>query len=231
MGFVLKLKPDGSTFTYATYLGGTGGDQVAGLTLDAARNVYVTGNTASKDFPTTAGSFMPTMPIGQSGQVFGQMFVTKLNPAGTSLVYSTYLGGALDFAFGLSNQAFGIAVDGNGEVFTTGVTTSTSFPLKNALQTTLPAGNFGFPGPATYVTELNAAGSGILFSTFFSGSTSTQAAGIALDSLASAHAAYITGVTFDVAFPRVRYKVRPLDPIADSLRRPSFVVPVCERQW
>lgn len=201
MGFVLKLKPDGSAFTYATYLGGTGGDQVAGLALDAARNVYVTGNTTSQDFPTTAGSFLPTMPIGQSGQVFGQMFVTKLNPAGTSLVYSTYLGGALDFAFGLSNLALGIAVDGNGEAFTTGVTTSTAFPLKNALQTTLPPGNFGFPGPATYVTELNAAGSGLLFSTFFSGSTSTQVAGIALDSRASAQAAYITGVTFDVDFP------------------------------
>lgn len=127
--FVTKLSADGSALIYSTYLGGTGTEnqsaypRVGGIAVDALGNAYVTGNTGSTDFATTAGVFQPTYGGGQY-----DAFVAKLNPAGTAFVYSTYLGGS-DI-----DEAFGIAVDGSGNAYVTGTTFSTNFPTKNALQ-------------------------------------------------------------------------------------------------
>ena len=201
MAFVAQLKPDGSALTYATYLGGTSGDQVVGLVLDSARNALVTGNTSSVDFPTTPGAFQSTFPSDPSGPQCCQTFVTKLDPLGAKLKFSTFLGAPAGFGSN-GTQATGIAVDGSGNAFLTGFTVAANFPLKNPLQTYLPISPFGFGNdPATYVTELNPAGSAVLFSTLFSGPNSAQAAAIAIDHVSNAHAVYITGTAFNDGLP------------------------------
>src|SRR5207237_4021496 len=102
--------------SYSTYLGRNGDDIGNGIVVDSTGNTYVTGSTTSTDFPTTAGVFQPSIGI------LGAAFITKLNPTGTALVYSTYLVGAgVDVANGL-------AVDTSGNAYVTGSTGSTNFP-------------------------------------------------------------------------------------------------------
>src|SRR5439155_1437094 len=117
-GFVTKLNPTGATLVYSTYLGGSGSDEGRSIAVDASGNAYVTGNTVSSNFPTTAGAFQTK--IGSSG--FFDAFVTKLNPTGAALVYSTYLGGSG------RDEGVGIAVDTAGNAYVTGVTVSSNFP-------------------------------------------------------------------------------------------------------
>src|SRR5207248_2088948 len=131
--FVTKLDPAGSAQVYSTYLGGAGADDVRGIAVDGAGSAYVTGRTQSMNFPTTAGAFQTT-PAGTLGGTSFTAFVTKLDPSGSALAYSTYLGGSTD------EETFGIAVDSAGSAYVTGFTSSTNFPTTaGALQTT-PAG-------------------------------------------------------------------------------------------
>jgi photosystem II stability/assembly factor-like uncharacterized protein len=118
--FVSKLNAAGSALIYSTYLGGSGYDRVDALALDGAGNLYVAGETASRDFPVTAEALQPTY---HSGSQPGDAFLLKLNPAGTALVYSTFLGGS-----GI-DAARGIAVNADGEAYVTGDTSSTDFPV------------------------------------------------------------------------------------------------------
>ena len=114
--FVTKLNPTGTALVYSTYLGGASLDSAgAGIAVDSSGNAYVTGGT-NRNFPTTPGAFQITFGGGNS-----DAFVTKLNPAGTALVYSTYLGGAG------GDAASRIAVDGSGNAYVT-VGTSGNFP-------------------------------------------------------------------------------------------------------
>jgi hypothetical protein len=123
--FVTKLAPDGKTLVYSTYLGGNS-DVGIGIALDSASSAYVTGDTFSSNFPTTADAFDTT--LGGTSDAF----VSKLAPDGKTLAYSTYLGGSGD------DFAFGIAVDPAGSAYMTGVTHSTDFPTTvGALHTTL----------------------------------------------------------------------------------------------
>ncbi|MYL22077.1 hypothetical protein GLW04_19635, partial [Halobacillus litoralis] len=115
-GFVTKLNADGSILVYSTYLGGTGSDQGSGIAVDEMGNAYVTGLTSSVDFPTTPGAFDTTYNGNEDA------FMTKLNVDGSTLVYSTYLGGTS------SEQGFGIAVDEMGNAYVTGLTSSVDFP-------------------------------------------------------------------------------------------------------
>ena len=128
-----KLNPAGSGLVYSTYLGGSGDDYGDGIAVDAAGDAYVTGLTASTNFPTTAGAFQT---------IFGRFhdaFVTKLNPAGSGLLYSTYLGGSG------YDEGYGIAVDAAGTAYVTGHTYSTNFPTTaGAFQTTHAGGNDAF---------------------------------------------------------------------------------------
>ena len=103
---------------YTTFLGGTSAETAVGIAVDAAGNAYVAGTTQSPNFPTTTGAFDRT----GAAQNFPDVFVTKLNPAGTALVYSTFVGG--------SNMEFGqdMALDGSGNVYVTGQTKSSNFP-------------------------------------------------------------------------------------------------------
>ena len=179
--FVTKLNLAGSApLLYSTYLGGSSDDQGFGVAVDSAGNAYVTGYTTSTDFPTT-GAFQTTYAGG------ADVFVTKLNPAG-SLGYSTYLGG--------SGQDIGqaIAVNASGNAFVTGKT-SGDFP------TTAGAFQSAFGGGVNdaFVTRLNASASApLVYSTYLGGRGDDASYGIALDALDDA---YLTGYTNSPNFP------------------------------
>src|SRR5204862_384833 len=151
--FVTKLNPTGSALVYSTYLGGSGDDYGEGIKLDTPGNAYVTGGTGSTDFPTTAGAIQTTFGGGGGFGCGGDAFVTKLNPTGSALVYSTYLGGSGN------DYGYGIAVDTLGNAYVTGVTFSTDFPTTpGAIQTTFGGGGGFFRGGDAFVTKLNPTG-------------------------------------------------------------------------
>jgi hypothetical protein len=178
---VTKLNPAGAALVYSTYLGGSGVDVGFGIALDGAGNAYVTGETNSIDFPATAGAFQTTF-----GGVL-DAFVTKLNPTGSALVYSTYLGG------NDTDQGLGIAVDAGGNAYVLGSTSSTNFPTTAGA----PQPTFGGVLDAS-VTKLNPAGSALVYSTYLGGSSDDFPGGIALDAAGNA---YVTGYTLSPDFP------------------------------
>jgi uncharacterized protein (TIGR03437 family) len=178
--FVAKLSANGSALVYSTYLGGSGTDYGYGIAVDSAGNAYVTGLTTSTNFPT-ANSFQASNAGGTD------VFVAKLNAAGSALVYSTYLGGSS------SDFGYGIAVDAAGNAYVTGQTYSTNFPTANPLQAT-NAGN----GDEVFVAKVNPAGSALVYSTYLGGSRSDCGDGIAVDSAGNA---YVTGTTSSTNFP------------------------------
>src|SRR2546426_7315233 len=179
--FVTKLNATGSALVYSTYLGGGDDDDGFGMAVDATGNAYVTGQTLSTNFPTTAGTVQP----GFAGTI--DAFMTKLNPTGSGLVYSTYLGGDSD---DLGN---GIAVDATGNAYVTGLTFSTNFPTTpGAFQTTPEVASDAF------VVKLNAAGTALVYSTFLGGDGFDQGHGIAVDAEGNA---YATGGTSSTNFP------------------------------
>lgn len=142
--------------SYATYLGGSRRDVGHHIAVDSAGNAYVTGRTASLNFPTTPGAVQPTL-----GGYF-DAFVTKLNPAGSALLYSTYLGGRDDGGYGL-------AVYSAGNAYVTEVTFSTDFPTASPLQATFGGGEYD-----AFVTKLHAIGSALVYSTYLGGSGATD---------------------------------------------------------
>jgi len=160
---------------YSTFLGGNGEDNGFSIAVDAAGNAYLAGTTSSLDFPT-ASPFQEVLEGGRSGDAF----VTKLNAAGSALVYSTYLGGS-DGASG-----HGIAVDAAGNAYITGHTSSLDFPTANPFQA------ISGDGSDTFVTKLNAAGSALVYSTYLGGSDIDISQGIAVD---ASGIAYVTGTS------------------------------------
>jgi uncharacterized protein (TIGR03437 family) len=211
--FVSKLNPAGSALSYSTYLGGSGrilfsfgpqqydGDGAAGLAVDSAGNAYVTGYAYSADFPVTKGAFQTTNPAvvpyspGGVAASYNQAnaFVTKLNPTGTSLAYSTYLGGSGHLYHG--DSASGLAVDDSGNAYITGQAWSTDFPTTHGV---FQKANHSQTGSNAFVAELNSAGNGLVYSTYLGGSGSDTAAGLALDGSGNA---YIAGSTKSTDFP------------------------------
>ena len=186
--FITKLSPAGGML-YSTYLGGNGNDSAAAIAVDAAGSAYITGGTTSTNFPTAA----PIQPASGGNQ---DAFVSKLNPAGNGLVYSTYLGGSGGMV-GSMEAGTGIALDATGAAYVTGVTSSTNFPVTaGALQVT----NMGGGGDA-FVAKLNPAGSALVYSTYLGGSSVDYASGIAVDFLGDA---YITGYTASYDFLSLR---------------------------
>lgn len=180
--FVTKLNSSGTALVYSSYLGGNGTDAGQGIAIDTGGNAYVTGTSFSTNFPITEGAFQ-TAP----GDGFYEAFVTKLSPTGASLVYSTYLGAGYDC--GTS-----IAVDTAGNAYVTGTTASAQFPVTaGAFQTSYGGGS----GDA-FVTQLNAAGSALVYSTFLGGSGYDFGNGIAVDTAGNA---YATGFAGSADFP------------------------------
>ncbi len=179
---------------YSTYLGGDRTDYGTDITVDADGNAYVTGYTLSTTFPVTAGALKTTLlPIASS--VYGwDAFVSKINPSGTSLVYSTYLGTNQG-----SDIGYGIAVDAGGNAYITGGTDHASFPTVNAHQPT-----FGGNGDA-FIAKLNPTGSALLFSTFYGGSFSDNGQRIRLVN----GDLYLTGSTTSSNFPTTAGVLKP----------------------
>ena len=179
--FVTVLNSMGSGLVYSTYLGGSDAEQGNNIAVDGGGNVYVTGLTRSANFPTTVGAFQTTSGGMQDA------FVTKLNPTGTGLIYSTYLGGSSD------DEGKGIVVDAAGNAFVTGRTSSINLPTTaGAFQTT-----FGSVQDA-FVTKLNFAGTGLIYSTYLGGSSDDEGFGIAVDATGNA---FVSGDTSSTNFP------------------------------
>jgi uncharacterized protein (TIGR03437 family) len=180
--FLVKLNAAGNALVYSTYLGGAGEDIGYGITLDATNEPVIAGSTASLNFPVTGGAYATTYAGGVTDG-----FVVRFNAAGTSLVYSTYLGGAGEDA------AYGVALDTHGNAYLTGYTESADFPITpGALQTTTAGGYDAF------VTAINATGNALVYSTFLGGTDGDFGFGIATDSSANA---YITGYTTSPDYP------------------------------
>jgi hypothetical protein len=179
--FVSKLNSRGSALLYSTYLGGSSGDGGSGIAVDASGNVYVTGGTASSDFPTTSGAFQTTF-----GGV-ADVFVSKLNAFGSALLYSTYLGGSG------GDSSAGIKVDASGNAYAIGLTSSSDFPTTSRAFQTIFGGQYD-----AFISKLNSGGTALLYSTYLGGRGYDTARGVAVDNSGSA---YVTGDTRSVDFP------------------------------
>ncbi len=186
--FVAKFSPDGATRLFSTYYGGDGDDQTRRVVLDNLGNICFAGFTTSLNFPTNSNALFPTNrnQFYQTNSGVADAFVVKLAPSGTNLVYSTYLGG------GFNDEAWGIAVDTNRNVYVVGTTSSPDFPSVNAYQSILN----GLEN--VFVTRINADGTALDYSTFVGGSLSSVGYAIAVDQAGNA---YITGLTSSPDFP------------------------------
>ena len=187
--FVAKFDNTCSNLIYMTYLGGSGIDAATAIAVDAGGNAYVTGVTDSSNFPLK--NPIRSVLTGTPSPVYGirpyDAFVTKLNPSGSALVYSTYLGGYSE------DQGIAIAVDSTGSAYITGFTDSADFPTVNAFQQPKLIGDSD-----AFVTKINPAGSAFVYSTCLGGSDLDQGNGIAVDALGQA---WVTGVTKSTDFP------------------------------
>jgi hypothetical protein len=192
--FITRLNADGSALVYSTYFGGSNNEFPQEIAVDGDGNAYITGDTSSPDFPLS-NALQPALGGHKDG------FVAKLNPSGSALVYSTYLGGS-DFDDGNS-----IAVDASGNVYVTGGTSSVDFPTVNPFQPTQQGGLFSNDA---FVTKLDATGTAILYSTYLGGSASDWGSSIVVDAVGNI---YVAGGTSSIDFPTVN----PLQPsLSDS---------------
>jgi hypothetical protein len=181
---VSKLNNKGTALTYSTYLGGSGSDTVWSIRVDSSNNAYVGGQTSSTNFPTTTGAFQTACGTDCANN---SAFITKFNSTGSALSYSTYLGGTGE------QEAFAIALDSSNDVYVTGRTSATNFPMTKGSFQTAFGGVFD-----AYVTELNPTGSGLLYSTYFGGSASDAGLGITVDATKNV---YVTGRAYSTNFP------------------------------
>ncbi|HKP53179.1 MAG TPA: SBBP repeat-containing protein, partial [Chloroflexia bacterium] len=191
-GFVTKISPNGSAIVWSTYLGGIYAEQSNDITLDGAGNIYLTGFTGSPDFPTV-NPFQDTLFDGDA-------FVTKMNPSGTALIFSTFLGGDNPPGPGEDNGQ-GIALDEQGYIYVTGFTQSPNFPTTPGSFQPFFNGYYD-----AFVTKFTPAGNSLVYSTFIGGTLEPpygddEAFDIAVDGAGQAH---ITGRTNSPDFPTVR---------------------------
>ena len=178
--FVSKLSPGGGSLAYSTYLGGNALDLCAGIALDASGNAYVAGSTNSDIFPVVA-------PLQMNLLGTTNAFVAKLNPAGSALLYSTYLGGSN------IDNATAIAVDSTGAAYVAGDTASIDFPTTLGVVQNSLKGEYN-----AFVAKLSVTGNGLVYSTLIGGSDSDVATSIAID---AAGRTVIGGYTSSFDFP------------------------------
>jgi uncharacterized protein (TIGR03437 family) len=198
--FVTKWSPDGSQMLYSTYFGGIGSSSGNAIAVDAAGNAYLTGITGSPTFPTTPGAFQTKLTTSQD------VFVAKLNPQGSQIVYSTLLGGKSAFPNA-------IAVDASGEAVIAGSTYVSVPTTPNALHTP-PIGSCGISGGlagfidagAAFVTKFAASGGSLVFSTLLAGSCLTYGNQIAIDANGNA---WVVGSTLSPDFPVTADALQP----------------------
>jgi hypothetical protein len=214
--FVAKISADGSALAYSTYLGGKSFDVANAIAVDAAGEAFVTGTTTSNNFPVGFGFDLLCGADGQcgatwnpQGYIVSNAFVTKLNVAGSGIVYSTYLG------FYEETQGLGIAVDGDLNAYVTGSVSPNieptvtitppnvpppPFPIVGGFETTYDniGTEYGGSGSEAFITKISATGSQVLYSSYLGGNVEDTGYGITVDSSANA---YITGLTYSTNFP------------------------------
>jgi hypothetical protein len=204
--FVSKFDSTGKALVYSTYLGGSGNDFGFGIALDSANQAYVTGTTSSTDFPVICGAFQLSNEAAPHGGYTG--FVTKLNVDGSALAYSTYLGGSQELGSPFSYFTFpgdvpqAIALSATGNAYVTGYTDSTDFPVTDGAFQTVYGGDL----ENVFITELNAAGTGLVYSTYLGGNYNGNDIGpsgdfgnaIVIDARGDA---FVTGATTSANFP------------------------------
>jgi Beta-propeller repeat/HYDIN/CFA65/VesB-like, Ig-like domain len=186
--FVVKIDPSGTASTsstnpqlvYSTYLGGSGTDSGNAIAIDAGGDAFITGSTTSTNFSTTSGVFQAANGGGSDA------FVAELNSTGSSLVYSTYLGGSGD------DSGTGIAIDSSFNAYVTGSTQSPNFPTLNPVQATNAGASDAF------ITKLNFGGTALVYSTYVGGTKADVGESIKVDSSGNA---YVAGYTFSTDFP------------------------------
>jgi len=174
---------------FSTFVGGSGNDHGYSLALDLFGNAYITGQTSSLNFPTTVGAFDLSLNGAGGERNWGDVFVAKLNSAGTALVYNTVIGG------NSGEAGASIAVDRRGNAFITGATYSENFPTTaSAFDTSFNGGNSD-----AFVLGLDPTGSKLVYSTFLGGNgLADQGLDIALDELGYL---YVAGHTSSTNFP------------------------------
>jgi hypothetical protein len=182
--FVSKLNPSGSALAYSTFLGGSDSDQGTGIAVDSSGAAYVVGNTNSPNFPT-ANALQPRKAEGDT-----DAFVSKLDPQGGTLVYSTYVGGTG------ADGATAVALDPSGSAFVAGTTGSSNLPTVKPVQ---PVKGGGFADG--FVMKLTPAGTGSQFTTYLGGHDEDQVSGIAVDGTGVSH---VVGMTGSADFPTAR---------------------------
>jgi hypothetical protein len=245
--FVTKLNADGSALIFSTYLGGSSdidsidqGDSGQGIAVDSAGDVYVVGITYSVDFPVTAGAFQETNNGVSADFNNSNAFITKLNPSGDALLYSTYLGGSgiIGSSTNPNRYYFGdgassIALDSAGNAYLTGIASSTDFPVTtSAYQTTNHAANTHSSN--AFVTKVNPSGSGLVYSTYLGGSSVANpsercefcqngdaGSGIAVGPDGSA---YVSGGTYSADFPTTAGAFQSMNNAAANQASNAFVV-------
>ncbi len=178
--FIVKLSPSGDRIIYSTFLGGSSLDICGKIAVDAEGNAYVLGCTSSRDFPVTPGAFQTIYKGGgednnPSGR--GDLFVAKLNPDGSKLVYCTYIGGS-----GVEVYGDGIVVEPSGSVWFAGSTTSPDFPVTaNAFAKTYSGGSGARGGGDAVIVKLNPAGTALEYASYVGGSGDEHGQSVAVD--------------------------------------------------
>ena len=224
--FVTKLNPTGTALVYSTYLGGSGtvnadaacpvlaGDVAYALAVDDAGDAYLTGSTYSPDFPVTAGALQTQNAAAKASA--NNVFLTKLNPAGSALLYSTFLGGSgvnyiLQECYGTDGDGGNaLAIDSLGDVYVAGYAHSTDFPVTSGAFQKQNNGGSGNDVPNAFVAKVNPDATSLIYSTYlggtgvpiikfsFSGGYGDQANALAIDSAGNA---YLAGFTDSTDFP------------------------------
>jgi hypothetical protein len=179
--FIAKLSPSGNTLVYSTFIGGANNDFSYDITLDVNGHAYINGVTWSCNFPKTSGAYDTTYNGGSDA------FITKLSPAGNTLVYSTFLGGTED------DYSSDILADTNGYTYIIGLTYSSGFPTTSGAYDTIYNG-----GGDVFITKLSQAGNALMYSTFLGGTNTDKGSGIVVD--ANGYIC-ITGETRSSDFP------------------------------
>jgi beta-propeller repeat-containing protein len=214
--YIAKFDINGA-FIYSTYFGGSSSDFGKSISLDGAGNIYLLGDTSSTNFPTAASLYST-----RSGGI--DLFVAKLNPSGSAILYSTYLGGS-------GNEEGKLKVDSQGNAYITDYTESPDFPTVNALQTQqYPGGQCNLPSDVipyipsdAFVTKLNATGSSLVYSSYIGGLCRDAGADISLDRFGNV---YLVGSTASANFPITPGAFQTIISPAQTSARDAFIVKI-----
>ncbi len=201
-GFITEVAADGASLLYSSYLGGSSYDFPYAIALDGSGNIYVAGTTYSLDFPTSANAFQ-TIAFPNSDGGYGEYgFLSKLTPDGSALVYSTYYAGSetvLTTCYGGPclpgpySSISGVAVDGSGNAYVAGVTSTYDFPVTEGAYQTSNATNYD---PSVGVVGKFDSSGNLVYSTYFAAGPNNYDFNLSAVAVDSAGSAYIVGTIY-----------------------------------